>query len=127
MQIDSGLYLFGLAGTVPLLAVWLAAAIVAFVRFDRDPRRSTMVLLAVGIFFLTRIVFPLITPLVLNAVGGGIQEIQLRVLLNALMYSVPGSIAYALLIWAALGLSGDRSRRSGEMAEDAWSTATNRQ
>lgn len=124
MQIDPGIYLFGLAGSTPSLLIWLGAAAVAFLRFDRDPRRSTMVLVAVGILLVVQIVFPLVTPLVLNA-GGGIHQIQMRVLLNALMYSVPSSIAFALILWPALGLSGDR--RALPVAEDSWPTATNGQ
>ena len=95
---DVKFILTDLAGSAPLVLVLLGAAVFASSRMSHDPRRMVMVLIAIGTLLFVRLVFPLVMPVLLNDVIG-VREVQVRILLKALMYSVPHSIAFALLFW----------------------------
>jgi len=91
----------------PVLLVLVGAGAISF-RMSYDPHRRGKVLAAIGILLLMRFSFPFLTPFLLNS--GGVETIQVRILLNGLMYSVPTSIAYALLFWAILDARPSRRR-----------------
>ena len=109
---DVTLIFADLAGAAPLVMVLLGAAVFAMSRVSHDPRRMIRVLIAIGILLFVRLSFPLVIPLLLNDVIGA-REVQVRVLWNALFYSVPNSIALGLLFWTIFDVG--RARSAEEM------------
>ncbi|HAB12686.1 MAG TPA: hypothetical protein DCE47_13445 [Planctomycetaceae bacterium] len=105
---DVTLIFADLAGAAPLVLVLLGAAVFAASRVSLDPRRMIRVLIAIGILLFVRLAFPLVIPLFLNDVIGA-REVQVRILLNALVYSVPYSIALGLLFWTIFDVGRARS------------------
>jgi hypothetical protein len=108
--------LINLASSFPVLLVLVGAGAISLFRMTQDPQRTAKVLVAIGILLFVRFAFPFLTPLLLNS--GGVEMIQVRILLNGLMYSVPTSIAYALLFWAIL--DGRPSRSRGQFPGDSF-------
>ena len=112
---DITYYLIGFAAYLPVLLVLVGAAAISLVRMTHDPQRRAKMLVAIGILLFIRFVFPFLIPLLLNGVG--VEMIKVRILLNGLMYSVPTSIAYALVFWSILDARSPRPRGQlpGEM------------
>ena len=100
--IDLGIELSKLAGQLPVLLVWMGAAGLCLIRAERDPRRARLVGIALAIFLVTTIVFPFLKPSILNAGGGGFDDVHVRNLIDQAVDSVPHSIAFAMLLWTAL-------------------------
>ena len=101
------------ASDFPIVLVLIGCTAMTLSRLSHDPNRKAKVLGAIGILFVVRFAFPFVTPWVLNF--GPVEQIELRVLLNGLMYSVPVSLAYALLFWALL--DGRRPRQPGNVEQ----------
>jgi len=94
------------ASDFPVVLVLIGGTAMTMSRLSHDPNRKAKVLGAIGILFVVRFAFPFVTPWVLNF--GPVEQIELRVFLNGLMYSVPVSLAYALLFWALLDVRRPR-------------------
>ena len=102
--------LMGLAGSAPFLLVLLGGAGICLFRMSHDPGRRARVLAAIGILLVVRLLFPLLTPLLLNNLLD-VGSVPLRVLINSLIYSVPQSVALGLLFWTIFEPPGSRVMR----------------
>lgn len=89
-------------GSAPYLLVLLGGAAVCLACASRTPRKSIMVGLALGIELITFLVMPLISARLFAAwPADATDQLNMRILVSALIFSIPKGISLGLLLWAA--------------------------
>lgn len=91
-------------GSAPYLLVLLGGVAACLACASRAPRTALIVGMALGIELITFLVMPLITTWLFAAwPADAADQLNMRIFVNALVYSIPSSISLGLLIWAAFG------------------------
>ncbi len=103
-------FMLGALGMVPFLLVWLAAGVVALVRWDRHPTVSTLVLLAAGMEVLSNIARVVVPPVLASR---GMEMRQMSIIYGVLSLFSSGALAVvvtAVFIERARGKSETPAR-----------------
>lgn len=108
MNVDAEIYFYLQMGRMPLFLVLFCGAVFAAVRARSQPQASTLTVVALTIALGFLLAGPLITQFIFQNAATGVTELRLRVLINALMNSVPQAIVYALLLWAVFRVPQQR-------------------
>ncbi len=95
-------------GAAPYLLVLLGGAALCLACASRVPRTAIIVGIALGLNLFNFFVMPLISTYLFAAWPVDAQDqLDMRILINSLVYSIPSSISLGLLLWAAFWPEGD--------------------
>jgi hypothetical protein len=101
-QSELTVQLWQILGSAPYLLVVLVGVALCIACASRAPKTALLVGLALLIQLLNRFVTPFIVTYLFNSLpADAADQLNMRIFMNSLVYSIPSSIALALLLWAA--------------------------
>lgn len=99
---NAGFFLSNYVYQIPIFIVWIIAAVVAVARWQRHPRPSLLLLIALGLFFLRALVGPIVT---FTVVHSDIARANIGMVQGIISFAstLVAALAWILLLAAALG------------------------
>ncbi|MBM82354.1 MAG: hypothetical protein CMJ78_17450 [Planctomycetaceae bacterium] len=95
-------FLYRVIGTIPLYLVAAVGLVLCLKQASTNPRTATLVGIAVVLFVLTELFLPVIVNLLFQRVLNDWMpgDLNMRILINSLVLSIPMATAWALMISA---------------------------
>jgi hypothetical protein len=101
-QAELTVQLWRVLGLAPYLLVVLVGVALCIAGASRAPRTAVLVGIAMVIHLFNMFVTPFIMAQVFaNWPADAADQLNMRIFVNSIVFSIPGSIALALLLWAA--------------------------
>ena len=99
-------------GTAPWTIVAIVGLILCLINFSRAPRPSILVGLALAIQLFNTFVLPFVANYLFSlAPAQQMHDIQARILVNSVLFSIPSAVALALMLWAVFSQVVELNRR----------------
>lgn len=110
------IYLASLVGSAPYLCVLFGGAFLCIRHSRNNPRAAVLVGLALALQFADRLITPFLSRAAFTFFPAGtMDDVRLRVALNAVLYAIPDAVALGLLLYAAFHTSPRRALRADEI------------
>jgi hypothetical protein len=102
METAASLFLTHYVYQIPLFLVWIIGGVVAILRWQRHPRPSLLLIIALFFFLLRGLLMPLVSFAIAHS-GAGLARMGLTYGTVNLVSTLVAAVAWGLLLAAALG------------------------